>query len=179
MDVEFWIYLIIGVIFFLTRVLKKNEQPGGQSPDADSERPRRGSQRSASGSEPRQVTFEELLREITEGKKAQQTPREQAPPYASFEPEPDDEARSLEEIPDERDDSRVLEAYEEAKRQASQRRSLEETLKLQDTPMQFGKFKAFETKQTTKRLNSYINIIRNPETLKQAVVMSEVLKRKF
>ena len=38
---------------------------------------------------------------------------------------------------------------------------------------------ANEEKQTTNKLNSYINIIRNPETLKQAVVMSEVLKRKF
>lgn len=178
MDFQFWIYVIIGVIIFLTRVMKKNEQ-AGQAPEESPERRRRRPEQSSSGDAPRQLTFEELLREITEGKRAQQAPPEPSRSYKALDPEPDDEGRSLEEIPVERDDGRVFEAYEEAKRFASQRPSLEETLKLQDTQVRFGKFKAFETKQTTNRLNSYINIIRNPETLKQAVVMSEVLKRKF
>jgi hypothetical protein len=178
MDTQFWIYVIVGVIIFLTRMLKKNEQEGQPPQQSPERRPRRPEQ-SSSGEAPRQLTFEELLREITEGKRAQQAPPERSRPSAMSEPEPDDEGRSLEEIPSERDDSRVFQAYEEAKRLASQRTSLEDTLKLQDTQMKFGKFKAFEAKQTTNKLNSYINIIRNPETLKQAVVMSEVLKRKF
>lgn len=178
MDVQFWIYLIIGVIFFLTRMLKKSGEPGGQPPAPDSERPQRRSQAPA-GPAPRPMTFEELLREITEGKKAQEAPREQARPYATVKRDVEDEGRSLEEIPDEQQETRIFDAYEEAKRQASQATSLEETLKLKDTPMEFGKFKAFQAKDNERSVNSYINIIRNPETLKQAVVMSEVLKRKF
>jgi hypothetical protein len=43
----------------------------------------------------------------------------------------------------------------------------------------FGKFKVFENQKQKNILTDYVNIIRNPEMLRQAVVMSEILKRKF
>ena len=179
MKVEFWIYLVIGIIVFLSRLLKKNEQPQGPSPESGSQGKRQARPQTPVSETPRAMTFEELLREITEGKQAQRREPEPVPRYAPAEHDPGEEARSLEEIPDERDDSRVFEAYEQAKRLATQRTSLEETLKLKDTPMEFGKFKVFETKQKKNLLHTYNSLIRNPETLKQALVMSEILKRKF
>jgi hypothetical protein len=179
MKVEFWIYLVIGIIVFLSRLLKKNEQPQGPSPESDTPRRRPGRPQAPVSETPRAMTFEELLREITEGKQAKQRAPEPPPRYATDEREVDEEARSLEEIPDQREDSRIFQAYEEAKRLATQRTSLEETLKLKDTPMAFGKFKAFETKEKKNLLNTYTSLIRNPETLKQALVMSEILKPKF
>jgi hypothetical protein len=184
MDAQFWIYIVIGVIYFLSRLLKKPEQAPGEGPD--SQQPQRGRQAQAGqGTEkPRQMTFEELLREITEGKQAQpQAPRprpRQEPQYETLEKDLGDEARSLERVDfDEAENARVFQKYEEAKSLALERRSLEETLKLEDTVVDFKRFEAFEKKKRRNVLQDYIKIIRNPESLKHAVVMSEILKRKF
>ncbi len=181
MDVQFWIYIIIGVIYFLSKVLKKNEQPGAAPTETRPERRRPGTPQEPSTGFPRQLTFEDLLREITEGKKIQ-PPAPQAQPqsrYETTERDVKEEARSLEEIPSEEYDARALKSYEQIKRQGFEHTSLEETLKLKDTAIDYGKFKVFETRQKSNLLNNYIKILRNPDTLKQAVVMSEILKKKF
>ena len=183
MDAQFWIYIVIGVIYFLSRLLKKPEQEPGQSPD-----PRPPARRNAAptqqaaGERPRQLTFEELLREITEGKQA--APQVPEPvketEYESLETVPAEEARSLEQVGfDEAENARVFKAYEDAKQQVLERRSLEETLSLKDTVMDFKKFDVFENQRRTRVKDDYVKLIRNPQMLKQAVVMSEILKRKF
>ena len=184
MDVQFWIYIIIVAIYFLSRMLKKAEQPGAPGADNKPERRRQGPPQTPSAEVPRQLTFEELLREITEGKKIQRPapPPPQPLPERRYQPverEVDEEARSLEEIPEAEYDVRSPRSYEESRRQAYQHTSLEETLKLKDTAMDFGKFKVFETQQKSQLLDRYKRILRNPDTLKEAVVLSEILKRKF
>lgn len=182
MDVQFWIYIIIGVIYFLSKLLKKPEPPPEKTQDNRPER-RPAAETVQTGTDrPKQLTFEELLREITEGKQPQKPVFQPAPQrkYESFDDDLKDEARSLEEVSyDERNDDKVFKAYEEAKSQVFQRSSLEETLRLKDTVMDFGKFKIFEEEKKKNLSDDYIKIFRNPEGLKQAVVMSEILKRKF
>ncbi|MEX2233863.1 MAG: hypothetical protein WD824_16985 [Cyclobacteriaceae bacterium] len=183
MDVQFWIYIIIGVIYFLSRLLKKPEQaPEEQTDTRPPERRRPVHSEQTTGERPKQLTFEELLREITEGKQAQKPapqPKPQ-PRYESFDNDLGEEAKSLEDVGyDEAENARVFKAYEDAKSQVFQRTSLEETLRLQDTNVDFGKFKEFEAQKKRNVLNDYIKIIRNPVSLKHAVVMSEILKRKF
>ena len=183
MDAQFWIYIVIGVIYFLSRMLKKPEQT---TVEPENTRPPARRQPALSGppasEKPRQMTFEELLREITEGKEADKpvlepTPR---PRYESFDNDLDDEAKSLEEVTvDEARSAPVFKPYEVARPQAFQHASLEETLRLEDTVVDFGKFKVFETRKKKNVLEDYVNIIRNPQALRQAVVMSEILKRKF
>ena len=184
MDAQFWIYIIIGIIYFLSKLLKKpEEQPSNERPV----KPRPGRPAETATEEPRPLTFEELLREITEGKQPtrQEPKREPQPvaerPYRNFDEEIEqEEARSLERVDfDEAENARIFQKYEEAKAQATQRRSLEETLKLEDTVMDFKRFAAFERKESRNVLRDYINIVRDPEKLKHAVVMSEILKRKF
>src|SRR5688500_17357652 len=69
---QFWIYIIIGVIYFLSRLLKKPEQENGESPESQRPAQRRpGQPDQTTGDRPKALTFEELLREITEGKQAQ------------------------------------------------------------------------------------------------------------
>ncbi|HEX8039487.1 MAG TPA: hypothetical protein VF490_10050 [Chryseosolibacter sp.] len=183
MDAQFWIYIVIVAIYFLSRMLKKTEQPGAPTADDRPERRRQGQPQTPSAEVPRQLTFEELLREITEGKKIQRpSPQPQSLPERRYQPverEVDEEARSLEEIPEAEYDVRSPKSYEQTRRQAYQHTSLEETLKLKDTAMDFGKFKVFETQQKSILLDRYKKILRNPDTLKEAVVLSEVLKRKF
>lgn len=182
MDAQFWIYIIIGIIYFLSKLLKKPEQQPGETPENRPERRHASEAGQPAGDRPRQLTFEELLREITEGKQPQKTETRSVPQpeYQSYEDDLKDEAQSLEEVRyDARNDDEVFKAYERAKNQVFEQRSLEETMHLSDTDMGYGKFKAFE-KQEKKRLSdNYIKILRNPEGLKQAVVMSEILKRKF
>ena len=183
MDAQFWIYVVIIAIYFLSRLLKKPEQATGEA--TENRRPqRRDPVRTDQppAETPRQLTFEELLREITEGKQAQKREREPepVPAYESYEKDPGEEARSLEEVNfDEADNSKRWKPYEEIPVRAVERKSLEETLRLEDTVMSFGKFEAFQNKDRTKLADEYIKLIRNRATLRQAVVMSEILKRKF
>jgi hypothetical protein len=181
MEVKYWIYIIIGLIYFLSKFLKKSEQPPAETPDRRGKRA--PSESTPVGSDrPKQLTFEELLREITEGK---QPPKPVIQPansrrYESFDEDIKDEARSLENVTDnDQDDTAVLKSYERAKSQASERYSLEETLRLKDTVMDFGKFKVFEQEKKRNLANEYFNVFRNPQGIRQAVVMSEILKRKF
>ena len=182
MDTQFWIYIIIGVIYFLSKLLKKREQAPGEAPDTKQPSGRRQARMEETTEKPRQMTFEELLREITEGKQAP-TPepqRSEEPRYESFDNDLGEEARSLERVDfDEAENARIFQKYEEAKDLANQRRSLEETLRLEDTLVDFKRFEAFEKKVKRNVLQDYVKIIRDPERLKQAVVMSEILKRKF
>ena len=180
---QFWIYIIIGVIYLLSRLLKKPEQGNGEPPETQRPAQRRpGQPGQATTDRPKALTFEELLREITESKQPQGREPEPTPQhqYESYETDIGEEARSLEQVSiDEAEDARIFKAYEDAKRQVSERRSLEETLSLKDTVVDFRKFDAFESQKQTRATDDFIKLIRNPVTLKQAVVMSEILKRKF
>ncbi len=187
MDAQFWIYIVIGVIYFLSRLLKKPEEAGG-SPTGERRRGRPEGADDSGADEARPMTFEELLREITEGKQAPKPqpkpqPRPQpvpAPRYEPYERETGEEARSLEEVAiDEDEDARILKKYEEAQLLASERKSLEETLQLEETVVDFGRFAAFEKKERRDVAGEYRKMLRNPESLRQAVVLSEILKRKF
>lgn len=184
MDAQFWIYVAIGAIYFLSRFFKKPEEGAAETPESHPPqtqgRPRTQVPTTAA---PRQLTFEELLREITEGK--QSRPRqpepepEPEPVYERYEKELGDEARSLEEVHvDEAETAQRWKPYEVIPA-SSERRSLEETLMLEDRKIEFGKFEAFQKKERNKVLENYIRLMRNPESLKQAIVMSEILKRKF
>lgn len=181
MDAQFWIYIVIGVIYFLSRLLKKQEEAPVETPEK--QHPGRSDRKGPTQTEqPRQMTFEELLREITEGKQApkpEPQPR-QEPRYETFDDDPGEEARSLERVDfDEAENARIFQKYEEAQSLANERKSLEETLRLEDTVVDFKRFAAFEKKTKRHVLQDYINITRDRERLRQAIVMSEILKRKF
>jgi hypothetical protein len=179
MEVKFWIYIVIGAIYFLSRLLKKKSDSGEAQPDPGR---KRTPETSPVGTvRPKPLTFEELLREITEGKQPQEPtfrPSPQ-PAYKTFDDDLTDEARSLEEVNvDETQSSRPFKSYDEAARPIF-RSSLEDTLQLKDTVMEFGKFKVFQEQRKRNLSDDYFKIFRNPGGLKQAVVMSEILKRKF
>ncbi|HYF68567.1 MAG TPA: hypothetical protein VD884_10540 [Ohtaekwangia sp.] len=181
MDFQYWLYIIIGIVYLLSQFRKKqddqpNDVPGPERPEASGrQQPQRPPER--------QLTFEELLREITEGKAPQQPEPKRFQPeerYVSYEDQIAEEEESLEEVgySTERD-AQAFSAYEEAKRQVSLRSSLEETMKLQDTDMTYGRFKAFGPDAQRSLLKDYLVDLNDAEGLKKAVVMSEILQRKF
>lgn len=167
MGLSFWIYIIIAIVFAVVRQMKKSakgaeERP--RTPDYDQ-------------SDNKPMTFEELLREIQASKNPPPPPPAPTPVYAKTEYR-SVEAESLE-TNSTTNDNRSFELYEKAKREAFQRPSLEETLKLEDTVMKYSHFKEYdESVKRTVALDVMENF-KDPEGFKKAFIMSEILKRKF
>lgn len=166
MGLSFWIYIIIAIVFAIIRQMKKSAKgPDGQprTPEYDQ-------------SDNKPMTFEELLREI-QASKNPSLPPAPTPVYTKTEYS-SVEAKSLETIST-TNDSHSFELYEKAKREAFQRPSLEETLKLGDTVMKYSHFKEYdESAKRTVALEVMENF-KDPEGFKKAFIMSEILKRKF
>jgi hypothetical protein len=178
---QIWIYVIVAIIYGISALLKKKNPDTPESPQPrDFDQPRTGA-----GSE-RQLTFEELLREITEGKSVGRqevkTPANKpVQTYVDYDDDIEEEESKESQVIayDRRNDDRVVAAYEEAKKMAFERPSLEDTLKLADTKMSFGKFKEFEIAKDRDLIQQYLIDFNDPAGLKRAVVMSEILKPKF
>ncbi len=101
-------------------------------------------------------------------------------PYVDYDDRVTDEEQDLEgEDYDNRKKDPVHDVYEQAKKQAFNRPSLEETMKVGDTVMSYGRFKAFEQEKRRDLLGEYLAELRDPEGFKKAFVMSEILQRKF
>ena len=176
---QFWIYVIIGVIYFISRMRKKQARQGGEVPENRQgparERERVRPANPDRGTGPKAFTFEELLKEITESK----TPREPEP-VVDYDDDLREEIQDLEDVEyDYRKDEDTFATYEEAKKQAFLRPSLEETMKVGDTVVSFGKFKEFEARAERNLAKEYLKEFRNPSSVKKAVVMSEILRQKF
>jgi hypothetical protein len=186
-DFKIWIYIIIGAIYVLSRLLKRPDQ---SPPESRHDTP---PVRNVTESRPlpeKQLTFEELLREITEGKKAEEKPVYQPKPayvapktqptYVDYDDDLKDEAEDLEDVDyNYGKQNKLYEPYEEAKRQAFNRPSLEETMKVEDTVVKFSKFKVFEEQKGRNLLEEYTRDLRDPEGFKKALVLSEILNRRF
>jgi len=191
MDAQFWIYILIVVIYGLSRFFKKPEE----KPQTQQPKPRnpRIPQSQADGPRPKPLTFEELLREITEAKQPQrpvQSPVLSPPPVqeykrpqdrsvVDYDDEVGEEEQDIEAMELERRRERSNAYYEEAKKQAFSRPSLEETLKVRDTDVRFGKFKEFEIATERNLLEEYTRDLKDAEGLKKAFVLTEILNRKF
>ena len=172
---QFWLYVIIGLIYLVSRARKKKAEQSPGPTEVKDERPFSSSR--SEGNKPKQLSFEDLLKEITESKQ-QQPPREE--PVVDYDENLEEEAKDLEDVEyDYRKQNKTYEIYEEAKKQAFHRPSLEETMKIQDTVVSFGKFKEFEKRAETDLAAEYLKEFHDTEGLKKAVVMSEILKRKF
>jgi hypothetical protein len=182
MDYQFWIYLIIAIIYGISRAMKKADN---QPKDVSAPHPDKTARYNPAPpvEKPKQLTFEDLLREITEAKQPSQPvyqPPQPKAEYVDYDDQVGEEEQDLEDANyDYRKKDKLYDVYEEAKRQAFERPSLEETMNVRDTNMKFGKFKAFERVEQRNLLEEYTRDFKDPEGFKKAVVMSEILNRKF
>ena len=198
MDVDkFWIYVVLAVIYGATRLLKKDQKkpastPRQNTPPRDAPVSRRREvpgrapatrtlsesvkQQEAPKQQPKAMTFEELMREIMDAKTG--APRQE--PVVDYDDQIGEEERDLEDVNyDNRKDSEVVATYERAKKEAFYRPSLEETMKVGDTVVSFGKFKEFERTKESNLAEQYMNAFGDMDQVRKAVVMSEILKPKF
>lgn len=171
---QFWLYVIIGVVYLLSRLRKKSkEQPEGR-PNAEREVQTGGTIPPGRTVPPKTLSFEDLLREITEAKMPKQEP------VVDYDDALEEEEKDLEDVNyDYKKQNTVYNTYEEAKKQAFFRPSLEETMKVGDTVVNFEKFKEFERGDVRDVAAEYLRDFKDLDAIKKAVVMSEILKRKF
>ncbi len=186
LKVVFWI--IIGLIYFFTKLRKKN--PATPSPEEESYRP---PQRTTTEPTKPPITFEELLREI-QGTKTQQeqskpvlydTPKTvlTSPKEVEYQDYDDDlgtEEKDLEDTGyDYKKEDTIYKTYQEAKSLAFERTSLEESMKLEDTVVKYGQFKGYQQVSHTSFLAEYIKELKDPKGFKKAFIMSEIIQRRF
>lgn len=168
-NLKIWIYLIIGLIYLISRFSKKTKEvaPGKnrQNPSMPSE------------NVPKPLTFEELLREITEAKE-QPPVLKPATEYVDYDDEVAEEKEP--ERPDY--DYRKQETYktfEQSKYEAFNRLSYEETLKVEDTDVRFGKFKVFEEEKQPSIAAQIADDFSDQDKVRRAFIMSEIFNRKY
>jgi hypothetical protein len=180
-DLQFWLYVIIGVIYLLTQIRKKARQ----SQDSPTPKPvshKRSAPESTWHSEPtappttkKPVSFEDLLREITEAKSLKAEPEyDMEEVDFEYDDEPVEDHR-VRDVVDHRKPEYTYDQYEAAKAHDYSKDSLEESLKLENVDMGYGKFREFETAKPVNLLDLYTKDLRDPEGLKKAVILTEVL----
>lgn len=164
-DFNFWWYIIAAVIYFLTRGKKKKEQP--------SSRP--GTENNSPKNQPK--SFEDLLREITEGNQEEEPVIKQEPVVI--------EPRETEE------DIRRLEGERHVFADDESRRVYEESIKMAEgSDIEFAPDENFQeprlfkgaAKEEDEEEWSIADDIRdglNSSEAKKAIIYSEILSRKY
>ncbi len=181
MELKFWFYIIVGIIYLVVKLRKKSGQSPVETTSYEQAQPTvRPATQTITTKKAKGLTFEELLKEIAEEKAPKQTykpaPR---PTYDEYEVV-EKGNKSLEKIPyDYHKKDNIYNIYEDAKTQAFARPSLEETMKLKDTDVTFGRFKIFEDDVQQNVSEQYAKDFSDPEGFKRAFVMSEIMKPKF
>ena len=194
-DFQVIIYIIIVVILFVSRVLKarkKAEQPGPPAPKRYEETevyPDTNPKPYNTSPKPRQLTFEDLLKEFSgyENKEKELAPAKpdtyQIPPKAELRPEPQ-EYRSYE-SPDafpthEEEEARSLESlvsYEEMYHEPGMV-SISDTKSVDINEDRFTEYES-HLKIDIHKANRFKRLLRNSISIKDAVILKEILDRKY
>ncbi len=178
MDIQFWVWLIVIVVTLIARANKK-KQPQSFDPE-QREIPHTRT------ADTKPVTFEDLLREIQASKAPKPKHVQVAPkqvPSRQYEVEDYDDNLGDENKTLERTDyyanDKFNETYENAKKAAFSRASLEETMKVEDTEVKYDQFKEYSKKESQSLASEYAKELKNPKTVKRAIILNEILTRRF
>ena len=166
-DFSFWWYIIAAIIYFLTRGKKKKEQPNS----------RPGSENRPPQNQPK--SFEDLLREITEGRQEEEPTIEQEPVVIH---ERKQEQQEME-------DATRLEGERRAFADDESKRVYEESIKMAEgADLEFNPdenyrqprlFKGGQTEEKEWTIADEIRDALNSSEAKKAVIYSEILNRKY
>ena len=183
LKVIFWI--IIGLVYFFSKLKKKTPTVPNQEEEVYRPLPRTDTE------SPKPMSFEELLKEIQGAKAEQSKPNPYSVPepvltsgkgvdYQDYDDDLKEEEKDLEDANyDYRKQDSIYKTYEDAKNMAFERPSLEESLKLEDTVVKYGQFKDYQQVTSTNFLAEYIKELRDPKGFKKAFIMSEIIQRRF
>ncbi|UII26635.1 hypothetical protein LVD15_25630 [Fulvivirga maritima] len=159
MDKEILIYIVFVAIAIISRVLKSSKKDKSKAPKRTAERP-------ASQNVEKTKTFEELLREFTG-----ETTSSQPSPSKTFEAEFDDF--------DFEEEERVEETYRKSVNEAKNLKTLDEQVDLEDIPTKSQYFKEYDQKEENSVANDILQSLKDPNGARKAVILSEILNRKY
>lgn len=199
---QFWLYVLIAVIYVISKAMKKGRQKQEQAPPP-TRRVDRGTDQPSESLPP--LSFEELLREITEGKKKQRQPappqpqpkqvkipsyEESKPAYVDYDDDIEPEIKTSERV--NYDEETTRQVYDRARREATLKSSLDtlhsdiqgrkSSLRTLESSLGSTKPDKFESSRMGDKhslVAAYLKELRTPTGMKKAVVLSEVLKPKF
>ncbi|MBN8575452.1 MAG: hypothetical protein KF775_02695 [Cyclobacteriaceae bacterium] len=164
-NIQFWIWLIVVVVGLIARASKKKTPEGGAPSN-------RGPQ------EHKPISFEELLREIQASKAPAPKPVEQPTTYIDYDDDLEEEIKPLATASYKTEDE-IYATYEKAKSEAFNRASLEETMHVEDTVVNYEKFNRYKRTKRKPQSVGIAQAFKNPASFKQAFIMSEILTRRF
>lgn len=167
------IFWIIGLILYFWIRSKKSSIPG--NPETNSKLPPPSSQ-------PKPVSFEDLLREIERSKfPRQEEPRRQQQYPEEFEEEniPAEEIISETEKPSWDYKTEISEELATSEVHTTTRTSLEETMQRGTVDTRAPKFKEYETVEENVFAKKIQNDFKDPDQLRKAFIMGEILNRKW
>lgn len=186
-DFKWLFYIVVAIIYFIVK--SKNKKATEQTSD---NKPFDQNQPKTASSKP--VTFEDLLKEIQQGKAPSQPklqpktilqPVAQAPhsrtaKYEDYDDNIEKDEKDLEDVAyDYRNQDKIYETYEKAKKEAFGRASLEETMKVEDTVMHYGKFKEFTKEAVPTLASSIAKDFKEKGNIRKAFILTEILNRKY
>lgn len=158
MDKELLFYIIFVVIALLTRVFKKK----GETPPAQAKKPKSNN----SGKPP--ISFEDLLKEFEQGGSSSRKQQ----------PEPVEEYEFAQEYPD---DDEIQQVYESSVRDAERMKTIDELVDLEDNRHSgsFRHFVGYAEHEKEEEENEFMEMLRDADGAKKAIVMSEIINRKY
>lgn len=153
-DIQLVIYIVLIAFGIFSKFLKAKKKPV----------PKKG--KPINSREPetpqKQLTFEELLREFTEEKSPQPEPMEEVSYEADF---------------DIRDDDEIKRIYEKAKLD-SKKYEVEASHDDRHTG-NFQHFKGYSEEDTEEEASEYAKLLNDPDSARKAIIMSEIINRKY
>lgn len=167
---EVLIYIIFGVIYLLSRALKKKKKPSAPRPQMESD--------DEVVTQDAPVTFEDLLKELT----GAQTPKPKTQPKPQQRYDRSDPAE-YEDLREQRrpvaDDSRSREVYESARRSAKDIKTIDELVDLEKGIEPSGRFEEFKIEKQFTKGDEIRGMLQNKQDAQKAIILAEILNRKY
>ncbi len=163
-DFKIILYIVIFVIYILAKTLKKS--PAKQSP----KRPRPNIDAEAHEVEP--MTFEDMFRDVTVDKKREK-------------PEPVEDIKEVKKFDsDYPSDDEIHEVYKESLIQADKSKTLEEIVRekakeKRPPVVESERFSAYKVEERFTLASELGEMLKNPEDARKAIVLKEILDRKY
>jgi hypothetical protein len=174
-----WIIYVLIAVYLIFRSRKKKSSP----PDNDYKPFNTDSQPST-----KPVTFEDLLKEIQQSKttkpevkKFPAKPVYEKPQYVDYDDDIKSEEEDLEDVNyNNRSESEIYETYEKAKKEAFNKPTYEDSpVDLEGSVVRFKHFKEYDNLSVPSEAQNIAKELQNPDNIKRAIVLSEVLNRRY
>jgi hypothetical protein len=179
-DFQTILYIVVGIIYFLARALKKKKppvKPSRPAQDMDEDVPQ--------ASPPKPLSFEDLLREFTEGKQPEE--EEEPLPVPTLAPVPVQRSTSPMTSRYEEDDDEIMEPAQRRYADDDSRRIIEAASKStqnltenHSTEPEYG-FKRYEDhpEEETTLGAEVAAMLKDADGARKAIILSEILTRKY